>query len=223
MHRPILKVEPIELDSASHESIQNLDLYDHIIFISTNSVVHGLGHLASRWPQWPLTLTWYAVGESTAKLLRNAGVDPLVPKQYSSEGLLALPELAQVEKQRVLIIRGLGGRETLKKKLHERQAIVDYLEVYQRLENEWPGGIVSQQEVTQLLACVVYSADSLASFDQQAISAVRHIPLIVPSERVKQIALSMGYARVFAVSPTDEAIIERINAIKNDASSSADK
>lgn len=223
IHRPILKIEPIEPDSASHESIQNLDLYDHVIFISTNSVVHGLGHLAGRWPQWPLKLNWHAVGESTANKLRQAGLDPFVPNEFSSEGLLALSELKQVENQRVLIVRGLGGRETLKKKLLERDATVDYLEVYQRLVNKWPEGIVSQQEVTQLLACVVYSADSLTSFDQQATSAVRQIPLIVPSERVKQIALTMGYAAVFAVPPTDEAIVERIKALKNDWPDAVDK
>jgi uroporphyrinogen-III synthase len=216
IHRPILKIEPIELDGSSFESLQNLDLYDHIIFISTNSVLYGMGLLASRWPQWPLKLKWYAVGESTATQLRQAGIDPQVPAEFSSEGLLALPELNQVENQRVLIIRGLGGRETLKKKLLERHAIVDYFEVYQRIENKWPEGIVSQQEATKLLACVVYSADSLASFDQQATSAVRLIPMIVPSERVKQIALSMGYASVFAVPPTDAAIVKQISMLKSD-------
>jgi uroporphyrinogen-III synthase len=217
IHRPILKIEPIEVDGSSLEFIQNLDRYDHIIFISTNSVVYSISLLASRWPQWPLKLKWYAVGESTATQLRQAGINPLVPAEYSSEGLLALPELNQVENQRVLIIRGLGGRETLKKKLLERHAIVDYLEVYQRLENQWPAGIVSQQEASKLLACVVYSADSLASFDRQATNAVRLIPMIVPSERVKQIALSLGYAVVFAVSPTDEAIVKQIRMLKNGA------
>jgi len=214
LYRPILNIEPVGLDGNGREIVQNLDLYDHIIFISTNAVVHGLRPLADRWPQWPVNLKWYAVGDSTAAQLKMAGIDPLVPVEFSSEGLLALPELTQVESQRVLIVRGQGGRETLKETLIKRNAIVDYLEVYQRFENEWPDGIVNEQEIPRLLASVVYSADSLTAFDLIVDEAVRDVPLIVPSEKVKKLALSKGYMTVLSSRPKDEAVVEQIRALQ---------
>ena len=45
LHRPVLQIEPVEIGARSLENIENLDLYDHIIFISTNSVFYGLGPL----------------------------------------------------------------------------------------------------------------------------------------------------------------------------------
>ena len=220
LHRPILTIKPIVLDSHCHDMVENLDLYDHIIFISTNSVIHGLHLLADRWPQWPVKLKWYAVGASTGARLRGAGVNPLVPARFSSEGLLELPELMQIENQRVLIVRGLGGRETLKETLLVRKAKVDYLEVYRRTENEWPTGIVSTLEMEKVLATIVYSADSLATFDQMISQPLRRLPLIVPSERVRDLALSMGYVEVYSTPPSDEAIIQQIMDL-NDRSASS--
>ena len=215
LHRPILNIEPIPLGDLSLQRIQNLDLYDHIIFISTNAVIHGLRPLMDRWPQWPIKLKWYAVGNSTASQLRLAQVFPLVPEEFSSEGLLRLPELLQVENERVLIVRGLGGRETLKETLIKRKAVVDYLEVYHRLQNKWPGGIVSKREVAGLLASVVYSADSLLAFDQMISEPVRRIPLLVPSDRVRQLALAKGYTSVISTPPTDDAIVKQLRALQN--------
>ena len=215
LHRPVLRIEPVALATRCLENIQNLDLYDHIIFISTNSVIYGLGPLLERWPQWPINLRWFAVGDSTANQLRIAGIDPIVPEVYSSEGLLELPILRSVEQQRVLIVRGLGGRETLKQELLERGAIVDYLEVYKRSENDWSGKIIAPIEVDRLFATIVFSAESLMILNRQISDPIRHIPLLVPSSRVAEIARASGFTRVFAVQPKDEALIDQLVDLSN--------
>ena len=215
LYRPVLQIEPVEIGARCLENIENLDLYDHIIFISTNSVIYGLGPLMDRWPQWPVKLKWFAVGDSTASQLRDAGIAPIVPQKYSSEGLLELPWLKSIQLQRVLIVRGLGGRETLKRALIKRGAVVDYLEVYKRSENHWSGEIVTPFEVDKLLATIVYSAESLMIFDRQISDAVRHLPLLVPSSRVAGIARERGFTRVFAVQPKDEALIGQLVDLKD--------
>jgi uroporphyrinogen-III synthase len=196
LHRPVLQIEPVEIGARCLENIENLDLYDHIIFISTK-------------------LKWFAVGDSTANQLRDTGIAPIVPQKYSSEGLLELPGLKSIQQQRVLIVRGLGGRETLKQALIKRGAVVDYLEVYKRSENHWSGEIVTPFEVDKLLATIVYSAESLMIFDRQISDAVRHLPLLVPSSRVAGIARERGFTRVFAVQPKDEALIGQLVDLKN--------
>ena len=115
----------------------------------------------------------------------------------------------------MLIVRGLGGRETLKQALIKRGAVVDYLEVYKRSENHWSGEIVTPFEVDKLLATIVYSAESLMIFYRQISDAVRHLPLLVPSSRVAGIARERGFTRVFAVQPKDEALIGQLVDLKN--------
>jgi uroporphyrinogen-III synthase len=58
---------------------------------------------------------------------------PLMPSEGSdSEALLAMPELAHMAGQRVLIVRGTGGRELLAEVLTARGAQVQYAEMYTR-------------------------------------------------------------------------------------------
>ena len=49
-----------------------------------------------------------------------------------SEGLLALPELANVAGNRIVIFRGAGGRELLHSMLAARGARVEQIECYRR-------------------------------------------------------------------------------------------
>ncbi len=75
-----------------------------------------------------------AVGTATANALQNAGVEQItVPNEHTTEGLLVLPELQDVKQKSILIIRGNGGRETLKQQLQLRGANVAYNEVYKRV------------------------------------------------------------------------------------------
>ena len=59
----------------------------------------------------------------------------IAPAQgMNTEALLKLPELHQIDGQRFLILRGVGGRETLATQLRARGAHVDYAECYRRVE-----------------------------------------------------------------------------------------
>jgi uroporphyrinogen-III synthase len=75
-----------------------------------------------------------AIGAATARALKDAGRAPdRVPiSDYRSEGLLNDPALAAPIGQRVVIVRGRGGRTLLADSLRQRGAQVSYAEVYQR-------------------------------------------------------------------------------------------
>ena len=113
VHQPLLVVSPVQgLSDEQHGLVQSLDTFRHCLFVSRNAARYGLAHLRPVWPEWPEALQCYAVGDSTADVLRAAGLTVQVPgMDMTSEGLLALPSLQAVAGQRVLIVKGEGGRQ----------------------------------------------------------------------------------------------------------------
>jgi uroporphyrinogen-III synthase len=112
----------------------NLDAYDVAIFVSPNAVEFG-GRLER---PWPAHVRAFAPGAGTAEALAAVGVhDVRMPEtSWDSEGLLELPELADVQGRRIVIFRGEGGREFLGNALRARGAIVDHVPCYRRVAPE---------------------------------------------------------------------------------------
>src|SRR5437773_6669832 len=108
----------------------SLPNYDYAIFVSANAVEYGVPDPA----QWPARLVAVAPGPGTAEALAAVGIaGARIPATtYDSEGMLALPELADVRGKRVVIFRGEGGREELGATLSARGAEVDYVACYRR-------------------------------------------------------------------------------------------
>lgn len=76
---------------------------------------------------------WCAVGGATAAALRRAGVaTPLSPERMDSEGLLALPALADVQGHRIGLLTAPGGRDRIAPVLASRGARVLRADVYAR-------------------------------------------------------------------------------------------
>lgn len=103
---------------------------DLVIFTSANAVRFGVMLLEGM----PRTLAIAAIGPATARALRTAGyrstLEPLL--SIDSEGLLAHPQLMQVSGQKVLLIKGVGGRGVLTSTLAARGALVTCIDVYER-------------------------------------------------------------------------------------------
>lgn len=225
IERPLMEVQPRAPSAAERRLIMDLDQFDHVIFVSQNAAIHGMPVLAQFWPQWPLALQWYAVGSATAAALAREGIQCNVPADFSSEGLLAMPALQTVEHQRVLIVRGApGGLETLGQTLTARGATVDYLAVYFRRWHEYPAGLRAAMTGEQqpldpasIRVAVVYSGDALNRLvelmDWPASSQV----LIVPSQRVADMAKSLGFDKVEVAQPADDAMAVQIASHWRDA------
>ena len=91
---------------------------------------------------------FYAVGPSTAEVLEQAHLTVHCPaERFDSEGILALPGLQPevIAGQKVLLWRGVGGREKLAAVLRERGAQVDYAELYERREQHYSAGPVASR------------------------------------------------------------------------------
>ncbi len=129
---PVLDIQPVADDSALERCRNRLEQYALAIFISANAVHYALPKLLEN-GALPAQLQLAAVGKGTAAAMQALGCAPhWLPAQFNSEGLLALPELQQMQGKRVLILRGEGGRELLAETLRERGAQLDTVAVYRR-------------------------------------------------------------------------------------------
>lgn len=112
-----------------------------------------------------------------------------------SDSLLASSAFNAVAGQRVLIVRGCGGREQLAQKLRERNARVDYAECYQRCGPDLAADdLQAQLDSASIQLVCLNSGDTLQQFAER-IAAERRDDycLVLPSARVQQLAHELGF------------------------------
>ncbi len=186
-----------------------------MVFTSRNAVELALALVgeAAGEGTWPRAARLAAVGRATAAALTAAGRAPdlVPPERYDSESLTALPGLADMAGQRVLIVRGEGGRALLGEVLSERGARVEFAEVYRRVRPaldpqpliaRWPAdvGLVIATSDEVLLNLV----DMLGAAGRDRLLAT---PLVVISERTAQTARGLGFPRVRVAERADDTSI----------------
>jgi len=216
---PVLAIEALPENASNKQKILDLDRYDALIVVSRNAAQMGLAWIENYWPQLPAHLRWFAVGKSTAACLESEGVRPRVPAAgFNSEALLTLPELQGLNNQRILILKGEGGRELLEQKLVERGANVDALPLYQRVAEK-----CSPEKLEKLFAegfpdaLIATSVDVLSAMDallEPALENRFELPLVVASERIADAACQLGYRHVITSSgAADDSIVSALNVI----------
>ena len=215
---PTIEIARLSDSEAQPIATVNELTYDWLIFISANAVtMHGYYSDSDRIKKFK-SVRIAAMGKSTELVLQKAGyvVDLVAKNGASTEDLLAMPELLQVKNQRILIIRGQGGREELANVLQLRGASVDYLDVYKRIvPNIDNSNLIGLLKKHCLDIITITSAEALQnllsmvgeSFKQHLLE----VPLVVVSHRIRIIAAEIGFKRIaVAVSPSDMAILDTV-------------
>lgn len=157
---------------------------------------------------WPLKTQFFAVGDSTATILKQAGFSTMVPREARSEGLLALPELTTVKNQQVIIVKGFGGRELLAETLCARGAQVTEWDLYSRVELPQP--FCTRQWHTEQIQCIIATSGEViaAAFNHYAAAWLKTRLWIVVSQRTAEIALQHGIKKIqISDSASDQALI----------------
>lgn len=182
---------------------------DIVFFMSVHAVRCGLGHVRNSLD----AARCFAVGRATADALRAEGIESRVPETgESTEDLLALPELREVSDANIVIVRGEGGREKLAEELEARAAQVECLDVYRRIRNRQ--GMMDLQDafrdaLQDVDTVVIGSGDGVRALaDLVAMDGRGELNLIVPSKRVADVALELGFATLsISDGASDEAVI----------------
>ncbi|WP_153914184.1 uroporphyrinogen-III synthase [Shewanella sp. TC10] len=208
---PLLAVAPTHFSIDTHQ----LSTSDCIIFISTNAVHFAALSLNNNFPD----CRYYAVGQATADALRQFNIEAEVAPQdnQDSEGLLSLNSLSEIKNQHIVIIRGVGGRETIAEQLTLRQAKVNYWEVYQRVMPKLDAqSVCSQWQTAKIDTIVVTSGEVLVNLinlvPKELFAWLQSCHIIVPSHRVEQRAKTAGFCHVTnANGANTEAVIQALS------------
>ncbi len=132
---PTIEIQPVIDSEKLSTQFQNTNEDDFILFVSRNAVKIAFDHYIE---ETDLTerIQFVAIGAGTADALADMNINNVLHAgiQADSETLLQLPELqaGQIRDKKILIVRGVGGRELLAGVLKARGASVDYAEVYTR-------------------------------------------------------------------------------------------
>ncbi|MEP5764132.1 MAG: uroporphyrinogen-III synthase [Halieaceae bacterium] len=215
---PMLEIVPIARpDAAQRAMLSGLAEYSHIIFVSANAVAQGMGWIEEIWPQPPSGPNWYTIGSGSAAALALHGIESIRPEQdLSSEGLLAMPQLASVADQRILIVRGEGGRTLLRETLSARGALVHELAAYRRCPPQLATGelaaLIGENDCRLILVSSGEGLHNMVSLlSDLELAAVRELGLVVPGPRVAKQADRLGFSRVSqAANATDDAMIDAV-------------
>ena len=217
---PVTNICRVENLSEIEAALANVRLADKIIFVSPNAVEFGLKVLKTHAIHIAAQTKILAVGPGTANRLREQGltVSGIPLNQFNSEGVLKLPDLAQVKGQKVVIFRGKGGHERLHDRLATLGARVGYVECYQR----------SLPEQIDARAMAIWRKGEIDVVILTSNTAADHLfQLLIPSDhelfrkaliatvstRIEQYCRKLGCVGQILVSagPGDEALVSRIN------------
>jgi uroporphyrinogen-III synthase len=126
---PVIEIRPASDTAGIKERLGPIEAFDLVIFTSANAVRFGVA-LVGHGIEAPLA----AIGPATARALGEAGhrVSVTPGGGFDSESLLSHPLLARPEGRRILLIKGMHGRDLLETRLAERGAQVVVADVYTR-------------------------------------------------------------------------------------------
>ncbi len=204
---PMLAIEALEQTQAMRDCLLMLDQFDKIIVTSRPAAKLGMELIEQYWPQLPIHSQWFALGSGTADELKPF----CIRAQYSAQGtdseaLLQLPAFNMRErnkavrhaKEKVLIIKGIGGRDLLEQRLRLLGDSVQILEVYQRSRPKYPhNALVKKLESHAISVILCASGETLANLGHYLPAQHRaHYRLLVPSARIARQAYDLGFHHV---------------------------
>lgn len=217
LHFPSIAFAPPADEALFLQMVQAMGDQAWIIFNSPQAVRATIPAMRKAWPYFPDATRFAAVGAGTARALKEAGyiVNVIPEREWSSEGLMAMPQFQIVTGQKVMVVRGEGGREYLERVLNERQAKVSSCVAYQRVLPQVADSIcanlLQENNINAIAAGSFATVNNLKSLlGQNNWPYLSTIPILVMSQRVKKLAAELGFQTIWV---TEQASNEAAIAI----------
>jgi uroporphyrinogen-III synthase len=223
---PTIEIKPVLGSEKLSNCFKHINKYDSVIFVSRNAVKMVFDHYI-RQSELPEHIQWLAIGRGTAAALADMNMTNVLHAgiQADSESLLQLPELQSefVQHRKILIVRGVGGRELLADTLKMRGALVNYAEVYARCLPEYE--VQERHEIWRQLkpeAVIVSSNEGLNNLIKLTLEAdqkqLLKLPLVVMSARTVDLAKKLGFIaeKEIAKDKNDEGLVSALLQLVGD-------
>ncbi|WP_228124522.1 uroporphyrinogen-III synthase [Glaciimonas soli] len=232
---PLLEIYPLrgEVELAELCTIMaQLDHYAMVVFVSPNAIHATFQHIV----QWPKHVDIGIVGEGSRAALAEHGVTNENAKIFSppdltktdSEGLLQVLDLNSLRGERVLIVRGDGGRELLSDQLraagvnlstitaYRRQAPVMTVALKKQLrelldaDNVWV--LTSSEALRNLLDMVQQLENSIESAINSDINVakIQRKKIVVSHTRIAETAHQCGFTDITLTGSGDERLLDAL-------------
>ncbi|ABE48305.1 MULTISPECIES: uroporphyrinogen-III synthase [Methylobacillus] len=221
---PLIAIAPLQDYSSFEQTLDEVTMQDWLIFISSNAVQHAMSRLQAKLPQWPPAKPQFAaIGPVTASQLMQYGITNVLQPEhrFDSESLLALPQMQAVKGLRIMIVRGVGGRELMADTLRDRGAEVRFAECYRRINPQADAGkLQSLWHNGQLDTIVVTSSEAmrnlLAMTGSGTAEWLRDITICVNHARIAELPSSLGLRVLIASAPGDDAMMQCLSKVNHD-------
>lgn len=144
---------------------------------------------------------WLAVGSGTRRALQRRGINAQAPARMDSEGLLALPALADVGGRTIGLVTAPGGRDYLAPALAARGAQVRRADVYARVPvmlGAHPlAALAAALTRPQRVLLALSSGEALAALLAQVEDPrLRAVAVAAASARLVEVARAHGFTRI---------------------------
>jgi uroporphyrinogen-III synthase len=211
-------IDIVELDDFTllDEVLGKIESYRLIVFVSVSSARAVVSRLKSLGGVIPNTTKIAAVGEQTAKICEQFGMEVgFYPRnQVNSEGLIEELSHFDFKDQRVVIFRGQDGREWLGSEMIARGARVEYVQSYERkltsssiekVLHSWRRGKLNHVIVTS--ASILEGLCTLLGEENRYL--LKQSWVITISARLQVLCEAKGLVKVVvAKNPSDGAVME---------------
>ncbi len=198
---PVIEIREKSVSEREVKLLNELTEGDALIFISRNAA-RFIDHVVSISGYKFDILNVFAVGTGTRMVLDKIGIKNVIcPEQGAgSEALLELEMLQEkaVQGTKIVIVRGEGGRELLQNTLRSRGANVCTIELYSRVKPEIEAASIEKiWKQTPPDVVLITSGEGLQNLIEitppQERERLFNTPLVVISDRVRDMAISSGF------------------------------
>jgi uroporphyrinogen III methyltransferase/synthase len=197
---PTIEISPPDSYGPLDRAIEQIALYDWLIFTSAN----GVERFLTRFEKLEKNLADLAgieiaaIGPETAKRLEAAGIPAdLVPQRYQAEGMLETLAGKTLQGKRVLIPRAAKARDILPDTLRQHGAHVDVVVAYQT--------VLPQIDIQSL--CRVLNEDGIDMITFTSSSTVSNFGVMLRGQDLPRLLARIAIA---CIGPITEKTVEEL-------------
>jgi uroporphyrinogen-III synthase len=216
-HCPLIEFLPGRELPQLADRLATLHSQDLVFVVSQQVINYAQRSLQQRGYIWRADLNYFAIGRTSALQMHSITRLPVAfpETKETSEALLKLPALQNVEGKQALILRGNTGRELLAEHLQQQGAIVSYCECYQRQSIFYDGAQQSTNwQQLNIDTIVITSGEMLQQLYQLVPDYYRktwllNCRLVVVSERLATQARQQGWKHIRVAEHADNDALIR--------------